>query len=166
MMDAVTHFTGLVHNAIRLEAWRIAEMIDRLPAVIFDENNSELIRQAALECFFVHVRTLTEFLGIRQQTDSRDRSARDTLKNNNWTPTLDAALRARLDADWEMVSQHVVHFAKTRVLDETGRVVVPKTERSDLERVADDVLAVWDQYATESNHHLVPHRSRFGTLFS
>jgi hypothetical protein len=168
-MDAMTspfpNFPGLSQNAIRFEARRIAEMVDRLPAVIWDMDNSELIRQAALECFFVHVRTLIEFLGIRAP-DPRDRSARDTLANTNWTPTLDAGLRARLDADWEMVSQHLVHFSKARVLDETGRAVVPSTDRSALERIANDVLAVWDQYATESNHNLlVPHRSEFGMFF-
>jgi hypothetical protein len=167
-MDIVTsanpprQYTHL--DAIRFEARRIAEMVDRLPAVIWDMNNSELIRQAALECFFVHVRTLIEFLGIRPQ-DARDRSARDTLANTGWTPTLDAALKARLDADWETISQHLVHFSGSRVLDETGNVVVPSTDLAALQRVADDVLAIWDQYATESNNLLVPHRADFGMLF-
>jgi hypothetical protein len=151
-------------QATQFEARRLAEMVDQLPAVILDMDNSELIRQAALECFFVHVRPLIEFVGIRPP-DPRDRSARDTLTNTNWPPTLDAALRARLDADWEMVSQHLVHFSKARVVDETGRVVVPSTDRSSLERIANDVLEVWDQYATASSALLVPHRARFGLLF-
>ena len=114
--------------------------------------------EVILECFFVHVRTLIEFLGIRPP-DPRDRSARDTFTNTNWPPTFDAAQRARLDADWEMVSQHLVHFSKARVVHETGRVVVPSTDRSSLERIANDVLEVWDQYATASNTLLVPHRA-------
>jgi hypothetical protein len=134
-------------------------MVQRLPGVIWDMNNSELIRQATLECFFVHVRTLIEFLEVRP--DSRDWSARDTLVNTNWTPTLDAALKARLKADWDLISQHLVDFSRSRVVDETGHVVVPPTDSSAVARVADDVLAVWDQYATESNHVLVPHRSDF-----
>jgi hypothetical protein len=151
-------------QATQFEATRLAEMVDELPAVILDTDNSELIRQAALECFFVHVRTLIEFLGIRSP-DPRDRSARDTLANTNWTPTLDAALRARLETDWEMISQHLVHFSKARVVDEAGKVVLPGTDRSSLERIANDVLAVWDQYATESDDLGVPHRARFGLFF-
>ena len=103
-------WTSNYKQATQFEARRLAEMVDQLPAVILDMDNSELIRQAALECFFVHVRQLIEFLGIRPP-DPRDRSARDTFTNTNWPPTFDAALRARLDADWEMVSQHLVHFS-------------------------------------------------------
>jgi hypothetical protein len=164
MSSVPPKWTANYKQATQFEARRLAEMVDQLPAVILDMDNSELIRQATLECFFVHVRTLIEFLGIRSP-HPRDRSARDTLTNTNWTPTLDAALRARLDADWEMVSQHLVHFSKARVVDETGHVVVPSTDRSSLERIANDVLEVWDQCATESNNFLVPHRARFGLLF-
>jgi hypothetical protein len=126
MSSVPPKWTPNYKQATQFEAHRLAEMVDRLPAVIWDMDNSELIRQAALECFFVHVRTLIEFLGIRSP-DPRDRSARDTLTNTSWTPTLDAALRARLDADWGIVSQHLVHFSKARVVDETGHVVVPRT---------------------------------------
>jgi DNA-binding transcriptional regulator/RsmH inhibitor MraZ len=49
--------------------------------------------------------------------------------------------------------------------DEKGRVVVPSTDRTSLERIANDVLEVWDQYATASSTLLVPHRARFGLLF-
>jgi hypothetical protein len=127
-------------------------------------DNSELIRQAAGECFFVHVRTLIEFLGIRPP-DPRDRSARDTLTNTNWPPTLDAALRARLDADWQMVSQHLVHFSKARVVDETAASSCRAPTAVPWERIANDVHEVWDQNATASNTLLAPHRARFGLLF-
>ena len=115
MSSVPPKWTPNYKQASQFEARRLAEMVDQLPAVILDMDNSELIRQAALECFFVHVRTPIEFLGIRPP-DPRDRSARDTFTNTNWPPTFDAALRARLDADWEMVSQHLVHFSRPVLL--------------------------------------------------
>jgi hypothetical protein len=129
--------------------------------VIHHPNTPELLKQAALECFFVHVRTLIEFLGGVRPKDSRDWSAQDTLTNTSWTPRLDAPLKARLNDHWEMASQHLVHFSKKRVVDQSGHYVEPKTDRSDLDAIADDVLGVWDQYATESNDLLVPHRAKF-----
>jgi len=140
-------------------------MVHRLPAVIWEPNTPELLRQAALECFFVHVRTLIEFLGGVRPKDPRrrDRSAQDTLTNNNWTPNLTPAVKARLNDHWEKASQHLVHFSKSRVVDQTGQYVAPGTARSDLEAIANDVLGVWDQYATESDDLLVPHRAYFAT---
>jgi hypothetical protein len=40
----------------------------------------------------------------------------------------------------------------------TLQVVVPPTDSNSLARVANDVLAVWDQYADESKHPRVPPR--------
>jgi len=87
-------------------------MVHRLPAVIHDPNTPELLKQAALECFFVHVRTLIEFLGGVRPKNSLDRSAQDTLTNTSWTPRLNAPLKARLNDHWQMASQHLLHFSK------------------------------------------------------
>lgn len=153
-------------TATRIEASRIAQMVDLLPAAVHAPDTPGLMRQAAVECFFVHVRTLIEFLEVRPTGDNRDRSARDTRldakgRPTNWRPTLDPALAARLKDDWDTTSAHLVHFSKRRVFDEQGHFVPVSTELADLEAIADDVLAVWDQYATESNHPLVPHRADF-----
>ena len=90
-------------------------------------------------------------------------SANDLL--SGWPPTLDSALRTRLDADWGIVSRHVVHFSRLRVLDASGRVELPRADRAALKRIADDVLAVWDLYAAASNHQLAPHRAQFPRRF-
>jgi hypothetical protein len=103
---------------------------------------------------------MSVLLGVRRK-DSRDRSAQDTLTNTSWTASLNALLKDRLNHHWEMASQHLVDFSKRRVVDQSGRYVEPKTGRRDLEAIADDVLGVWDQYATESNDLLVPHRAKF-----
>ena len=50
-------------QATQFEAWRLAEMVHRLPAVIHDPTTPELLKEAALECFFVHVRTLSSLAG-------------------------------------------------------------------------------------------------------
>jgi hypothetical protein len=111
--------------------------------------------------FFVQVRTLIEFLGGVRPKNSLDLSAQDTLTDISWTPRLDDTLKTRLDDHWQMASRHLVHFSKNRVVAESGHYVEPKTDRRDLEAIADDVLEVWDQYATESNDLLVPHRAKF-----
>lgn len=154
-------WTPNTKQATQWEAWRIAEMVHRLPVVICDPDTPELLKQAALECFFTHVRTLIEFLGGVRPKSSLDLSAQDTLTNASWTANLDPPLKARLDDHWQMASQHLVHFSKNRVIDTNGHYAEPKTDRQDLEAIADDVLGVWDQYATESNDLLVPPRAGF-----
>jgi hypothetical protein len=163
MSSVPPKWTPNYKQATQFEAWRLAEMIHLLPAAICDPNTSELLKQAALECFFTHVRTLIEFLGGVRPKDhlDRDRSAQDTLTNANWTPSLDEELKGQLDKYWVMASEHLVHFSKNRVIDDHGLYVQPLTDPRDLEAIADDVLEVWDQYATESDDLLVPHRARF-----
>jgi hypothetical protein len=134
-----------------MEATRIATMIDRLPEEIHNPDNSDLMRQAAVECFFVHLRTLVEFLGVRPQ-DRRDVFARDTF----WELPEDAALIQRLNQHWLTASRQVAHFSQDRIM---GPQV--STELADLKAMADDILAVWDSFAAASAHALVPKRADF-----
>jgi hypothetical protein len=139
----------------RREAARIARMVDALPDVIFAAESSETMSQAGAECFFAHIRTLIEFLEVKPTRHRNDMRARDTLGDTStWPPQLTDTLRATLRGYWKLASEHLAHFSKARPKE----LAINRTE---LNRIADDVLSVWDKYADESNDTLVPHRANF-----
>lgn len=132
-----------------MEARRVAEMIEKLPAVCYANGTVPLLQQAGVECFFVHVRSMVEFLGIH--TDSRDRSAKDILAS--WSPPgesgPDVATWPKLNDHWVTASKHVMHFSQLRTKQDNGTQVRVPVEQADLEAIANDVLALWDQFANE-----------------
>jgi hypothetical protein len=142
-------------TAAKLEAIRIAVMIDALPELIFDPDTPELVSQACIECFFAHVRTLIEFLEVKPTRHKNDVKARDTLgESSTWAPLLTDTSKATLYEYWKLASQHLAHFSKARHAQLTFAAHY-------LEKISSDVLDVWDQYANVSNDPLVPHRSDF-----
>jgi hypothetical protein len=124
-------------------------MVEKLPAVCYDNGAVPLLQQAGVECFFVHVRALLEFLGIK--TDSRDRSAVDILPS--WSPPqeigAEAAVWAQLNGYWVTASRHVMHFTQFRTKGDDGTLARVAIEQTDLEAIANDVLALWDRFADE-----------------
>jgi hypothetical protein len=124
-------------------------MIEKLPAVCYANGVVPLLQQAGVECFFVHVRSMIEFLGIK--TDSRDRSAKDILPS--WSPPTqggpEAATWTKLYDHWETASKHVMHFSQLRTKQDNGTQVSVPAEQADLEAIADDVFIVWDRFAEE-----------------
>jgi hypothetical protein len=131
--------------SLATEARRVAEMIEKLPAVSYANGVVPLLQQAGVECFFVHVRGMIEFLGIKPA--ARDRAASDLLPN--WTPPVDQPTRARLEDYWLTASQHVLHFGQVRTKQEDGTQVRVGVELPDLEAIVNDVLALRDQFAEE-----------------
>jgi hypothetical protein len=118
--------------------------------VIVDTSQPVLIRQAAIESFYVNVRTLLEFFGVWQPKagqpkagqPKKDSTAVDILPT--WSHNLTPAAEARLLEHWLDASKHLVHFSKTKRTQE-----VRPTEAY-IRAVADDVLVVWDRFATLS----------------
>jgi hypothetical protein len=133
--------------SLAMEAAKTAETIEKLPAVRYPDDGVivPLLQQAGVESFFVNVRGLIEFLAIRPAT--RDRAASDLLPS--WTPVVDAPTHARLEQCWLTASQHLMHFGQVRTKQEDGTVTVVDVEKAALEAIADDVLAVWDQFAEQ-----------------
>lgn len=80
---------------------------------------------------------MIEFLGVKPET--RDRKASDLLPN--WTPPVDQPTRTRLMRHWTTASRHVMHFGQVRTKQRVA------AEQANLEAIADDVLALWDQFA-------------------
>lgn len=128
----------------------IAAAVKVLPDHMFNTSYPVVMQQAAIESFYVNVRTLIEFLGVRPAKG--DVSAADTLPLG-WTPTLSQPERAELLRHWDDASKHLVHFSKLRT------TVTVDTEEPAIRRMADNVLAVWDQFAVASAHGLVPLRA-------
>ncbi|MEU2014051.1 hypothetical protein [Nocardia sp. NPDC019302] len=139
-------FTPNVPFARMQEAMRVAEMVSRLPDAIFAPDLEPLMHHAAIECFFVHVRGLIEFLGLKVPKQS-EFSAADV--HPTWVPPTDPARHARLQADWLNASRHVMHFSKERVKSETGPAVDVPADEASLRRMADDVLFVWDELSDQ-----------------
>lgn len=71
-------------------------MIEKLPAVCYADGVVPLLQQAGVECFFVHVRAMIEFLGVKPA--GKDRKASDLLPS--WTPTVDQPTWDRLEDHW------------------------------------------------------------------
>jgi hypothetical protein len=140
-----------------MEARRVAEMIEKLPAVCYANGVVPLLQQAGVECFFVHVRSMVEFLGIRPVKHG-DRSAFDILPKE-WSPPspptksnpsgTEAATWTKLNDHWETASKHVMHFSKLRTKQDDGTQVSVPVGQADLEAIANDVLALWNRFADE-----------------
>jgi len=132
-----------------LHASVMAEMIEKLPALLFPDEGPKpllLLWQAGIESFFVNVRALVEFLGIRGPSRfPTDCSATDILPT--WSPPTntgaDAATWTKLNDHWETASTSVMHLTDFRVQSD----VVPTQEM--LDEMADDVLALWERFAEQ-----------------
>ncbi len=136
-----------------LHASVMAEMIEKLPALVFPDEGPKpllLLWQAGIESFFVNVRALVEFLGIRGLSRfPTDCSATDILPT--WSPPTntgaDAATWTKLNDHWETASKSVMHLTDFRVQSD----VVPTQEM--LDEMADDVLALWERFAEQVEAH-------------
>jgi hypothetical protein len=124
----------------------MAEMIEKLPAVLFPDEGPRpplLLWQAGIESFFINVRTMVEFLGIRPPSRATDFSAKDVA--HTWSPPTmtgdDAATWTRLNDHWDTASKSVMHLTNFSVQSN----VVPT--RQLLDEIADDVLTLWERFA-------------------
>lgn len=150
-------------DTARFEATRIAESIHALPDAITAPETSELLASAGVDCFYGQVRTLIEFLGIKQARAPKgappDWTAAATLGLPQWKPPkLSQTDHDTLMRYWELSSKHLAHFSEARPAQ------LP-VYREDLDEIADNVLAAWDEYADASqNNPLVPHRADFFVL--
>lgn len=148
-------------DTARFEATRIAESINALPAAITAPETPELLRIAGVDCFFLQVRTLIEFLGIKQARAPKgapaDWTAAMTLGMPQWSPPkLSQADHDTLMSYWDQSSKHLAHFFQSRPAP------LP-IYRDDLDEIADKILGAWDEYADASqNNPLLPHRIDLG----
>jgi hypothetical protein len=122
-------------------------MAEKLPAVCYPDDGVivPLLQEAGVQSYFVNVRSLIEFLGIKPAP--RDRKASDLLPN--WAPSVDQAAKTRLLQHWRTATKHLVHFGQVRTKQEDGTVEVVNVEKADLQTIADDVLALWDEFADQ-----------------
>jgi hypothetical protein len=123
-------------------------MVGQLPSRVADLDD-QIVANACLESFFVHVRLLAEFL-IRRPP-AKDFSALDFL----WpVPTTPEAKRLA-DQWWNVASKHVVHFSRTRVPDDIADVEVVQDVVGFMTEAARDAFAVAADFvaALERNAH-------------
>ena len=146
-----------------MEAWRVAEMIDALPERVYDPALPSLVQQACLECFFVHVRALIEFLQVRPRKP-QDFGAEDLVVGALRAPS--GVIQQQLQAHWETASRHVMHFSRARVKQDGVPTEQVSVGLPALREIADCVLAEWDRYAVAVSHAMSPPRTEFGYLFS
>lgn len=130
---------------IRREATRVAAIVHHLPDEIFSSTNSALQQQAALDAFYVAIRLLIEFLEVRPA--NRDQSASDTLPSWSVSQMTEAEIGLLLGYH-DDASKHVMHFSTLR----TNQIQV---NEPDIRKVADEILAVWDEFARASAHPFV-----------
>ncbi len=108
-----------------------------------------------MESFLINVRLLVEFLGVQPSSKKADASAASL--DPAWQPPKDTELALRLKEHWRFASKHVVHFSDQSHLWQT-------LNRRRLDSIADDVLTLWDDYATLAAHPMIQRRGNF-TVF-
>lgn len=143
-----------------LEARRVAEMVHRLPTLVYYTTLPGIVQQACLESFFTNTRALIEFLEVR----GARKSAHDFFASDiaaGWSPSIDKQTQDRLEGHWDISSKHLMHFSKVRAVQDNGTVVNVDTSMAALEMIATEVLAVWDQFAAAADHPLAPQRADF-----
>lgn len=100
-----------------------------------DRATTPTIEIACLEAWFVHMRLLIEFFGLKPGGDSiKDFSAKSAF----WKPERDQEL---CDL-WVTASQHVVHFSLARTPDLIEDIAAFDVSTENLERLARKVLGV------------------------
>lgn len=135
-------------NRVRATAAGLCAKVKVLPDHIFacPPGYPGVVRSALVDSFFVSVRTLLEFLLIHPPRKTDFTAAR--IKTG-WTPQLTPTQSADLNAHWEAVSKHLVHFS-------AQRAEAVQVDEALVRALATDVLSVWDQFAAASRHPLVP----------
>ena len=94
-----------------------------------EKARTSVVEVACLEAWFVHMRLLIEYFGLKNgPASAKDFSATDMA----WKPTPDREL-AEL---WQVASQHVVHFSLVRTPTLVKDVDPFDTSRQNLERLA------------------------------
>jgi hypothetical protein len=95
-----------------IEVGHSMNMIAELPHYTHDPDLPAVLRAAALDAFFVHLRLLIEFLITKPRTDRPPVISRwDYVTGFG----LDNALRDRLQAASDFANVHVAHFNASRV---------------------------------------------------
>ena len=106
-----------------------------------DEANDPMVEVACLEAWFVHMRLLIEYFGLKRGlTNPKDFTAKDL----SWNPVPDEEL-----ADlWDLASQHVVHFSRVRTSSRLSEIEPFDTSRHNLERLARKIFTVAEDFVT------------------
>ena len=140
-----------------IEVGHSLNMIAELPHYTHDPDVPAVLRAAALDAFFVHLRLLIEFLITKPR---RDRP----LVISRWDYTtgfgLDNALRERLQAATEFANVHVAHFNASRV-PTAGSPVSHTPSRTSLVGYRQDVFMAM----TALVQHLAAARSVYAADF-
>jgi hypothetical protein len=105
---------------VRSRAIQVAHSLNvaaELPRYVDDGAFPFGLRVAAIDAFFIHLRLLIEFL-IKQPDIRHPAIHRDDYARGFHLGSVDSDLYQRLDADYGLASQRVVHFNIERVPDE------------------------------------------------
>ena len=111
-------------------------MIAELPHYTHDPDVPAVLRAAALDAFFVHLRLLIEFLITKPRTDRLPVISRWDYATGLG---LDNALRDRLQAASDFANVHVAHFNASRV-PTAGSLVTHTPSRTSLVGYRQDVF--------------------------
>ncbi len=115
-------------------------MIAELPGYVDDATIPVALRVAAVDAFFGRLRLPIE--SLVKPWDHRLIHRRDYARHFR----AEAALRARLSADYGFATRHVAHFNGVGVLAEDSPVYEP-VDSARLSRRADDVFAAMSAFA-------------------
>ena len=124
-------------------------MVEGLPKDCFALGVPRAVQYAAIEGFYANVRSLIEFLGVQGIKRRKNAVYAGQIKPA-WKPVNSPMLRGH----WIDATTHAMHFTEDRFQP-------IEVDQEALEKVAKDVLAVWDQFATMANDPLIERSGHF-----
>ena len=129
-------------DVIKMVASHTAAMVEGLPRDCFALGIPKAVQYAAIEGFYVNVRSLIEFLGVKGIRRRRDGVFADKIVTA-WKPVSDQATVAKLKKHWVAASTHAAHFTR-------GRMTWNQVDQQELETVANDCCPALKMTTTPS----------------
>jgi hypothetical protein len=114
-------------------------MVADLPEHATDRTLPSVVQVGCLEAFFLNARLAIEFL---TRPSGRDFTAWSWVPD--WVPGPQPEAE-RLSGDWLVATRQVVHFSVDRLQDPDRRIYLD-TSRAGLQRIGDDIQAVFDEW--------------------
>ncbi|WAX78767.1 hypothetical protein [Streptomyces sp. KMM 9044] len=128
--------------------WSVEFAIDQVEALVdlasAESEQSDIVRAACAESFFVNVRLLAEFL--TRPPNNKDFHATDFV--DGWQPPPTPASTRLRDRWWLLGSRQVMHLSKERFPDDLAEILADSqiTSSASLRHIARDCREVYEAF--------------------
>ncbi len=134
-----------------VQSRRAAQMVAGLPGVLGVEGVGPLLREAAVESFHIQARELLEFLLLRAHLTG---AVCATDISPAWVPALGGDQVRGLATYRDSADVYLSRLWSEPTRTEMATAVEVAVESAHFQKIADRVLAVWDQYADQFDQEI------------